>query len=69
MSKDQNHGKAYGKLIWKGKEIPKIQKIGNTLKKEWKVISVPEYRTFQPDPTPPRGPPKKKSIEIKTDES
>jgi Mitochondrial 28S ribosomal protein S34 len=60
LSKDQNHGKVYGKLFWKGKEIPKIQKIGNTYKDEWKVVSVPNYESFIPDKAPPVGPPKSK---------
>ena len=46
MSKDQNHGKAWGRLVWRGRPKAKIESIGCTLKKEWSLVETPNYKTF-----------------------
>ena len=63
LSKDQEHGKAYGTLTWRGKEIAKIQKIGSTGKRQWKMVSLPDYKDFVPDISPPR-PRRKERISV-----
>ena len=47
LSKDQSHGKAYGLMVWRGRPKEKVIKIGSPLKKEWKVIKVPDYSVFK----------------------
>ena len=46
LSKDQNHGKVYGRLVWRGRPKPKDEKISATLKEQWKLISLPNYKEF-----------------------
>ena len=45
LSKDQNHGKAFGQLVWNGRPTGKVRKIGSPLKKQWKLLNVPHYAT------------------------
>ena len=47
LSKDQNHGKIYGQLVWRGKTIEKVSKVCCPLKKEWRLVSTPEYDNFK----------------------
>ena len=47
LSKDQNHGKIYGQLVWRGKTIEKVTKVCCPLKKEWKLVSTPDYDNFK----------------------
>ena len=53
LTKDQDHGKAYGTFTWRGKKIDKITRIGSTGKKQWSVVSLPDYKNFVPDSPPP----------------
>lgn len=46
MSKDQNHGKAFGQLVWRGRPKEKIKQIGAALKKEWRLLETPNYKHF-----------------------
>ena len=46
LSKDQDHGAAWGRLVWNGRPQPKIEKIGSTLKKQWRLVSTPNYLLF-----------------------
>lgn len=46
LSTDQNHGKVYGRLVWRGKAKETEEKITSALKREWQVISTPDYSNF-----------------------
>lgn len=46
LSKDQEHGKAWGRLVWRGRVKPEDQKLPSNLKPEWSLISVPEYNVY-----------------------
>jgi hypothetical protein len=50
LSKDQDHGKVYGRLIWRGRPQPFDREIHSARKKQWKMISVPNYATFKGKP-------------------
>jgi hypothetical protein len=47
LSKDQRHGSVWGTMVWRGRPKAVSEKIGAPLKKEWSVVSVPEYSTFK----------------------
>lgn len=47
LSKDQNHGKAWGRLVWNGRAKPRVQKIGPANKKQWTMVSFPDYHSFK----------------------
>ena len=46
LSKDQEHGKAYGRLVWNGRPKPSVSLIGGSLKKDWKLVATPDYKKF-----------------------
>lgn len=46
LSPDQNHGKAYGKLVWRGKARAEEEEIRSPLKKQWSIVGMPDYKTF-----------------------
>ena len=43
LSKDQDHGKVWGVLVWRGIRHNKVERIGAPLKKEWSLVGVPDY--------------------------
>ena len=43
LSKDQNHGKAFGRLVWNGRPKDREQRINTALKKQWSLLEVPRY--------------------------
>ena len=47
LSKDQEHGKIYGRLVWRGKAKEHDMKIGPALKKQWHLVEVPDYGKFK----------------------
>jgi hypothetical protein len=47
LSPDQNHGTVFGRLVWRGKAKAEDTKIPSTLKKEWSIVSLPDYKTFK----------------------
>lgn len=47
MTKDQEHGRAYGRLVWRGNSKPKDRQIGAALKKEWSLLELPNYKLFK----------------------
>ena len=53
LSKDQDHGKVFGRFVWNG--IPKSEdkRIGSALKKQWKLVGTPDYHNFKPNPNVP----------------
>ena len=46
LSKDQEHGKIYGRLVWRGRAKETDEKISTALKKEWQMLSTPDYGKF-----------------------
>lgn len=50
LSKDQNHGKAYGRLIWRGLPQPFDRQINSARKPQWKLISTPNYASYKGKP-------------------
>mmetsp|Transcript_25178 Transcript_25178/g.25387 ORF Transcript_25178/g.25387 Transcript_25178/m.25387 type:complete len:123 (+) Transcript_25178:71-439(+) len=46
LSTDQNHGRAWGRLVWRGRPKPYIQKIGPARKKGWTLLKFPDYHKF-----------------------
>jgi hypothetical protein len=59
-AKDQTHGKAWGRLFWRGRPKPVDQKIGGTLKNQWFLVQLPDYQKF-------RGTPEELSVMIEED--
>ena len=48
LSKDQNHGKIWGRYVYRGKQqSTKNERIGSALKKEWLLVDLPNYSTFK----------------------
>ena len=47
LSKDQNHGKAFGRLVWRGRMKTKDERIGAPLKPQWKLLGTPDYKKFK----------------------
>jgi len=47
LSKDQMHGGVYGRKVWRGRAMEKDEKIGTALKKQWSIVSLPDYHTFR----------------------
>jgi len=45
-SADPSHGKAWGKLVWRGRLKEKEERIRTGLKKEWKLLEFPDYQKF-----------------------
>ena len=43
LSKDQEHGRVWGVLVWRGIRHTKVERIGAPLKKEWSLVGVPDY--------------------------
>jgi hypothetical protein len=46
LSPDQNHGKVYGRFVWKGASRGKEEQIRSPLKKEWHLVDLPDYSSF-----------------------
>mmetsp|Transcript_6055 Transcript_6055/g.9148 ORF Transcript_6055/g.9148 Transcript_6055/m.9148 type:complete len:132 (-) Transcript_6055:41-436(-) len=47
LSKDQDHGKAWGRLVWRGRPQSHDQRIHSARKHQWKLVEVPDYRHFK----------------------
>lgn len=47
LSKDQTHGKAFGRLVWRGVSKDVDSKVCTPYKKQWRLVSVPNYKTFK----------------------
>jgi small subunit ribosomal protein S34 len=47
LSKDQLHGKAWGRMVWRGRLKDEEERIGSPLKKEWSLVNVPDYTHFR----------------------
>ena len=43
LSKDQDHGKVYGKMVWRGREKAAEERIAGVLKKQWALVALPDY--------------------------
>jgi hypothetical protein len=55
LSKDQDHGKVYGRLVWRGKPRDKDERIGPVRKPDWKIVEIPNYHTFKGTPEDVQG--------------
>ena len=44
MTTDQKHGKVYGYMVWRGIRKNVTQRLPAPLKREWRLIGVPDYR-------------------------
>mmetsp|Transcript_10003 Transcript_10003/g.15109 ORF Transcript_10003/g.15109 Transcript_10003/m.15109 type:complete len:127 (-) Transcript_10003:41-421(-) len=51
LSKDQDHGKVWGRLVWRGRPQPRDRRIHSARKHEWKLVDVPNYSKFKGKPT------------------
>lgn len=47
LSKDQDHGKVWGRLVWRGRPQPFDREIHSSRKHQWEMLSVPNYATFK----------------------
>ena len=47
LSKHQEHGTIYGRLVWRGRPKPTEEKITAALKKQWSVVQLPDYASFK----------------------
>jgi small subunit ribosomal protein S34 len=47
LTVDQEHGKIWGRLVWRGRPKPKEMKINTAKKKEWSLLGVPDYKEFK----------------------
>eukprot|EP01039_Chlorochromonas_danica_P007326 gene7326-8108_t len=45
----KTHGKIYGRLVWNGVPKGKNEELRCPLKKEWSLVSFPDYKTFNGD--------------------
>lgn len=46
LTPDQNHGKVYGKLVWRGRAREEEEAITCTLKRQWQLVGLPDYKSF-----------------------
>lgn len=46
LSKDQNHGYAVGRLVWRGVSKQDDSKVATPYKHEWRLLEVPNYKQF-----------------------
>ena len=49
LSKDQDHGKAWGRLVWRGRPQEKDDRIHSARKRQWSLVETPDYRSFKGD--------------------
>ncbi len=47
LSTDQDHGKVFGRLVWRGRPQEKDHRIGAALKQEWFLVEMPNYKKFR----------------------
>lgn len=43
LSTDQEHGKAWGVMVWRGIRKNKVERIGAAGKEEWSLLDTPDY--------------------------
>ena len=46
LSTDQEHGKAYGRLVWRGRPRSYDQRIFSASKAQWKLLDLPDYQVY-----------------------
>ena len=44
--KNQAHGKAWGRMVWRGRPKEKDERIGGPLKHQWSLVRLPDYAKF-----------------------
>ena len=47
LSTDQKHGAIYGRKVWRGRATDKDERIHTALKKQWSIVSLPDYTVFK----------------------
>lgn len=47
LSKDQDHGAAYGRLVWRGKPQGHDRRIHSARKGQWSLVDTPDYTTYK----------------------
>ena len=47
ITRDYSRGPIYGRLVWRGKAKEGDMKITNALKKDWKIVELPNYAAFE----------------------
>ncbi len=47
LSTDQMHGSVYGRKVWRGRAMENDELISTALKKQWSVVSLPDYQMFK----------------------
>lgn len=50
LTPDQKHGTVYGRMVWRGRPKDVDEKISSALKKEWKLLALPDYSAFNASP-------------------
>mmetsp|Transcript_49954 Transcript_49954/g.139949 ORF Transcript_49954/g.139949 Transcript_49954/m.139949 type:complete len:110 (+) Transcript_49954:32-361(+) len=41
--KNQDHGKVFGRLVWRGRPKDRDMQITSALKKQWSIVDLPDY--------------------------
>lgn len=47
LSKDQDHGSAYGRLVWRGKPQAHDRRIHSARKGQWSLVDAPDYTKYK----------------------
>lgn len=47
MSKDQDHGIAYGRLVWRGRPQKVDRRIHSARKSQWTIVDAPDYTQYK----------------------
>lgn len=50
LSRDQDHGKVWGRLVWRGRPQPYDREIHSARKHQWEMVCVPNYASFKGKP-------------------
>jgi hypothetical protein len=47
LSKDQDHGDIWGKMVWRGiRKTEQPKKLASVFKKQWTLLDLPDYSKF-----------------------
>ena len=47
LTQNQDRGTVFGRLIWRGRPKEKDSRINPRLKKQWKLLDLPDYSSFR----------------------
>ena len=51
VGKNDNYIKIKGRQVWRGIAKPKDENIRSTLKKQWRIVTLPDYSKFSGEPS------------------